>query len=168
MINDFINKNSLYFSDVYDLTNTVLDNLNKPNYLRIEYKNQIRSQYCWNNNFISNIEFINVNNYSENVITSIINGYIGLRQVVCYNKEFNYVIISRKDCRRSGMRFLYRGSDGEGNTANFVETEQIISFLEEENYNLLSYIQLRGSIPIKWSQPSELMFIPKVIIIYYI
>ena len=37
--------------------------------------------------------------------------------------EFN--LVSRKDCRRPGRRFISRGLDSEGNAANFVETEHI-------------------------------------------
>ena len=34
-------------------------------------------------------------------------------------------MISRKDWRRSGRRFIVRGLDHEGNAANFAETEHI-------------------------------------------
>jgi hypothetical protein len=38
-----------------------------------------------------------------------------------------FKLISRKDCRRPGRRFLVRGLDEEGNAANFVETEHIFT-----------------------------------------
>jgi len=34
-------------------------------------------------------------------------------------------LISRKDCGRMGRRFLCRGLDGDGECANFVETEHV-------------------------------------------
>jgi hypothetical protein len=37
----------------------------------------------------------------------------------------DFYLISRKDCRRPGRRFITRGLDSEGNAANFVETEHI-------------------------------------------
>ena len=40
-------------------------------------------------------------------------------------------VVSRKDCRRPGRRFLVRGLNEEGECANFVETEQV--FWEEKD-----------------------------------
>ena len=37
----------------------------------------------------------------------------------------DFCVISRKDCRRPGRRFITRGLDTEGCAANFVETEHI-------------------------------------------
>lgn len=42
-----------------------------------------------------------------------------------------------------------RGTNDEGNVANFVETEQVI-YLDNE---VSSYIQTRGSVPLFWEQP---------------
>ena len=39
--------------------------------------------------------------------------------------KIDFILISRKDCRRPGRRFVTRGIDREGNAANFVETEHI-------------------------------------------
>lgn len=39
--------------------------------------------------------------------------------------------------------------DEKGNCANYVETEQILTF----RHHLLSFTQVRGSVPIYWSQP---------------
>jgi phosphatidylinositol 4-phosphatase len=38
-----------------------------------------------------------------------------------------FFLISRKDCRRPGRRFMVRGLDSEGNAANFCETEHIFT-----------------------------------------
>ncbi|CAI5438424.1 unnamed protein product [Caenorhabditis angaria] len=57
-------------------------------------------------------------------------------------------IISRRSTHRAGARYLRRGIDEDANVANFVETELILNIFEHE----LSYIQIRGSIPVFWSQ----------------
>ena len=64
------------------------------------------------------------------------------------------------------MRQLLRGSDHDGNVANFAETEQLLIYksIETKKVNILSYIQIRGTIPINWSQETNLTFAPKVII----
>jgi hypothetical protein len=43
------------------------------------------------------------------------------------NGDIGFKLISRKDCRRPGRRFLVRGLDEDGNAANFVETEHIFT-----------------------------------------
>ena len=41
--------------------------------------------------------------------------------------HFLLTLISRRSVKRAGLRYLRRGVDDEGNTANGVETEQILS-----------------------------------------
>lgn len=49
----------------------------------------------------------------------------------------------------SGTRYRRRGIDEDGHCANFVETEQIL----QTGGHSISYLQVRGSIPVFWSQP---------------
>ncbi|KAF3481138.1 uncharacterized protein GIQ15_03897 [Arthroderma uncinatum] len=69
------------------------------------------------------------------------------------SRTFLLTLISRRSVMRSGVRYLRRGVDDDGNTANSVETEQILSSpswsTTEKVYSLL---QLRGSIPLYFSQ----------------
>ncbi|TQS35961.1 hypothetical protein Golomagni_03605 [Golovinomyces magnicellulatus] len=81
-----------------------------------------------------------------------------------YEKKFILTIISRRSIRRAGLRYLRRGVDENGFTANFVETEQILS---DPNWNpsrrLSSFTQIRGSIPVFWSQsPNSFKPIPRL------
>ena len=50
---------------------------------------------------------------------------------------------------KSIFRYKRRGVDEEGNCANYVETEQILSFRQHQ----MSFTQIRGSVPVYWSQP---------------
>ena len=77
--------------------------------------------------------------------------------------EINILFVSRLGCFRAGVKFFKRGVDENGNTANYVETEQIIVTKGENNtYNVYTYSQIRGSIPIFWSQMPDLSHTPKV------
>ncbi|KAJ5711892.1 hypothetical protein N7488_006048 [Penicillium malachiteum] len=68
-------------------------------------------------------------------------------------RNFLLTLISRRSVNRPGLRYLRRGVDDEGNTANTVETEQIISGSEwKPSDNVYSYLQVRGSIPLYFSQ----------------
>jgi hypothetical protein len=97
----------------------------------------------------------------------VINGYVGMKDIKYFSKEFKLILISRKGCFRSGVKFFSRGIDVNGNTANYVESEQIIVFKNDKKvYNICSYSQLRGSIPLFWSQFPDLSKSPRVIFIY--
>ncbi|KAF4231879.1 hypothetical protein CNMCM8980_001408 [Aspergillus fumigatiaffinis] len=68
-------------------------------------------------------------------------------------RNFLLTLISRRSVKRPGLRYLRRGVDDEGNTANTVETEQILSVPEwDPGHNVYSYLQVRGSIPLYFSQ----------------
>ncbi|KAJ2687497.1 Inositol-1,4,5-trisphosphate 5-phosphatase 1 [Coemansia sp. RSA 1285] len=57
-------------------------------------------------------------------------------------------LISRSSSMRSGMRFLTRGVDDEGGVANEVETEIVMT----TRTLTFSHVQVRGSIPVFWTQ----------------
>lgn len=80
-------------------------------------------------------------------------------------KEFILTLISRRSIKRAGLRYLRRGVDEEGNVANSVETEQILSSPEwgAEKERVYSYMQYRGSIPLFFSQsPYSLKPLPNL------
>lgn len=79
------------------------------------------------------------------------------------SKTFLLTLISRRMNTRPGLRYLRRGADEEGNVANSVETEQLLSSPSwgEESDKLYSYVQYRGSMPVFFSQsPYSLKPIP--------
>ncbi|KAL4880959.1 SacI homology domain-containing protein [Aspergillus karnatakaensis] len=68
-------------------------------------------------------------------------------------QNFLLTLVSRRSVKRPGLRYLRRGVDDDGNTANSVETEQILSVPDwDVSRNVYSYLQLRGSIPLYFSQ----------------
>lgn len=66
-------------------------------------------------------------------------------------KAFLLTLISRRSVKRAGLRYLRRGIDDEGFSANGVETEQILSDPSWTS-KAYSFLQVRGSIPIFFSQ----------------
>lgn len=72
------------------------------------------------------------------------------------------MLVSRKDVRRPGKRFIVRGLDREGNAANFVFTEHILTLYDSQSLKVASYIQSRGSIPLIWSQKPTMKWSPAV------
>jgi len=61
-----------------------------------------------------------------------------MNQVNIRNNIFSWHIISRRCVHMAGTRFFARGIDQHGNTANFVETEQIVEF----NGDKTSFVQV--------------------------
>eukprot|EP01134_Creolimax_fragrantissima_P003445 CFRG3445T1 len=78
-----------------------------------------------------------------------IRGYVSFRKIYTGMTENLAGIISRSGCGRAGTRFQTRGVDDDGFVANFAETEQLL----EMNGAVVSYTQIRGSVPLFWEQP---------------
>ena len=80
------------------------------------------------------------------------------------SKNFLLTLISRRSVKRAGLRYLRRGVDEEGNVANSVETEQILSPIDWDTNpesKIYSFVQCRGSIPLFFSQsPYSLKPVP--------
>lgn len=80
-----------------------------------------------------------------------------------HKQSFLLTIISRRSTKRSGLRYLRRGIDDDGNVANFAETEQILSAADwGPSLPIRSFMQIRGSIPVYFSQ-SPYAFKPAVV-----
>lgn len=75
-------------------------------------------------------------------------------------------LMSRRSRYRAGTRYFRRGIDHEGHVANFVETEQILLVDEpsqeggDEASVQLSFVEVRGSIPLFWAEINTLRYKP--------
>lgn len=157
--NSFLQRNSLFYSPTFDLSASMLSiaKSSESNNSNILFEKS-QTQYVWNLNMTKTIEKPELKDF----IFPVINGFVSIKPVTCYDKEFTYMLISRKDHRRSGMRFLVRGADNNGYCGNFVETEQILAINNENNIDITSYVQIRGSIPLVWSQLPQLNLNPPI------
>ncbi|KAK5192420.1 hypothetical protein LTR99_010452 [Exophiala xenobiotica] len=88
----------------------------------------------------------------------------GLASISGDTQDYLLTLISRRSVKRSGLRYLRRGIDDEGNCANAVETEQILSSPDwASSRRIRSFVQIRCSIPLYFSQ-SPYSFKPAPII----
>jgi hypothetical protein len=77
----------------------------------------------------------------------------GLASLKGDTETFLLTLISRRSIKRAGLRYLRRGIDDEGNCANSVETEQILSTPTWDSSRAIrSFTQVRASIPLYFSQ----------------
>lgn len=135
-----------YFSYSYDLTSTVQQTLAKIN------------PRLYNRRFLWNQHLMEDGGLSEKAVhywLPFIHGFIGINRL---SYGFSYSLISRRGVSRAGTRFNCRGADIEGNAANFVETEQIV----EGSGVIASFVQIRGSIPLAWSQVADYRYKPDI------
>lgn len=152
---DFIAANSFYFSYNYDLTNALDRSFKLRDGSSFENYDE---KYFWN--FFITQEFRKAQ--VKEIIIGVISGFIQIEQVSVDGVTMDYGLISRRDHRRAGTRFHTRGLDQFGFAANFVETEQILGWSENGTYRLHSYVQIRGSIPLVWTQKPNLAWSPPV------
>lgn len=91
-------------------------------------------------------------------VMPLIAGFVRCELFPLDSKVVRYILISRISCERAGPRYHCRGSDWEGKVANFVETEQIVTYYD----HVFSFVQIRGSIPVMWKQTPNLKYKPKI------
>ncbi|KAI0080005.1 hypothetical protein K474DRAFT_1616227 [Panus rudis PR-1116 ss-1] len=80
-------------------------------------------------------------------------------------------LISRRSRYRAGTRYFRRGVDHDGHVANFNETEQILLVdpprLDSSTDDVgiqMSFVQIRGSVPLYWAEVNNLRYKPDVVI----
>lgn len=152
MLLETLRKHSLLFSTTgrYDVTKNlqanVLDNTEPNSRIRCD------ERFFWNLN--SNKLFLDSG--LDSFVTPVTNAFVTNKEIQCGDnkKKYQLTMISRRNRNRQGPRYMKRGSDGAGNVANFVETEQILQ--SEDGTQLSSFVQVRGSIPLLWIQPSSM------------
>jgi hypothetical protein len=89
-------------------------------------------------------------------IVRCIQGYFGIEDI----GNISIALISRRCWKRVGVRFFSRGCNNKGYPSNFVETEQIVY----SGDNVTSFVQVRGSIPLKWRHKVGLKYEPPIFI----
>ncbi|XP_020813812.1 phosphatidylinositide phosphatase SAC2 isoform X1 [Drosophila serrata] len=138
----FDDTDSFYFSFDCDITNNLQRHVAK---LEENQQQQPDERFFWNKHMIRDILQMN----DKTWILPIIQGFVQVEPCVIGNECFTLALVSRRSRHRAGTRYKRRGVDEKGNCANYVETEQILSF----RHHQLSFTQVRGSVPIYWSQP---------------
>lgn len=97
---------------------------------------------------------------------------VELRSASINNRDLLFLLISRRSRHRVGTRYFTRGIDARGEVANFNETEQIVLLdpLAENGEPIrrgrvdgrerLSFVQIRGSVPLFWAEVNNLRYKP--------
>ncbi|KAI9472050.1 MAG: SacI homology domain-containing protein [Benjaminiella poitrasii] len=157
LLESHLKNNTFYFSYDYDLTQSIqrqvlfeADQLKEPLYKRAD------ERFFWNR-FVSS-KLIDAKLDLSSFILPVMQGFVEVNKCQINNKEFVWGLITRRSRHRPGTRYFSRGIDERGHVSNFVETEQFVSYENQE----LSYVQTRGSIPVFWAQVINLKYTPRL------
>lgn len=131
----FDDTDSFYYCLTLDITNN----------LQRKEAETYDDRFLWNKHMLS--ELLKLENQSFTL--PIIQGFVQVEQCVIENECFTLALVSRRSRFRAGTRYKRRGIDEDGHVANYVETEQILSLRQHQ----ISFTQIRGSVPLFWSQP---------------
>ncbi|KAH9487075.1 hypothetical protein JR316_0001141 [Psilocybe cubensis] len=104
-------------------------------------------------------------------ILPIMYGTFDVRPTFLHGRHMYLALISRRSRFRAGTRYFRRGIDHNGHVANFNETEQLLLVegqtspgsvrISDDNFaTKLSFVQIRGSVPVFWSEINTLRYKP--------
>ncbi|XP_024024532.1 phosphoinositide phosphatase SAC2 isoform X1 [Morus notabilis] len=139
-----------YFSYSYHVMRSLQKNLR-------DYKTGdfvYETMFVWNEFLTREIR----NNLKNTLWTvALVYGFFKQVDLSISGKEFKFTLIARRSRHYAGTRYLKRGVNEKGRVANDVETEQIVSENSSEGCptQISSIVQIRGSIPLFWSQDSS-------------
>ncbi|XP_040173130.1 phosphatidylinositide phosphatase SAC2 isoform X3 [Anopheles arabiensis] len=135
----FDETDSFYYSPNCDITNNLQRRGAPPD-----------DRFYWNRPMLAELlRVVSEQPGGEDWVVPIIQGFVQVEQCVIGNECFTLALVSRRSRNRAGTRYKRRGVDEHGNCANYVETEQVLSLRQHQ----ISFTQVRGSVPVYWSQP---------------
>ena len=111
---------------------------------------------CWNYILAKPLVDANLHDFVPPVFMGFVAQISDLDFSGSFSSKARITLIARRSARRAGTRQWRRGIDLDGYVANFVETEQLIEFPESKT--CASFVQVRGSVPIFWSQTPNLKY----------
>ncbi|XP_052772065.1 phosphatidylinositide phosphatase SAC2-like [Mya arenaria] len=165
---------SFYYSQTHDLTNSIQRQYAPTYHLDLELWTRTDRRFFWNLHMLQEIIDIQPSlsdpSLADHWLVPVIQGSVDIQEcvldftdlgrdlspmappsIVRPDKEpitYKLILVSRRSRHRAGTRSKKRGLDEFGACANYVETEQIIEF----GHHRVSFVQVRGSIPVFWSQ----------------
>ncbi|KAF9649675.1 hypothetical protein BDM02DRAFT_3094328 [Thelephora ganbajun] len=162
---------NFYFSYTYDITSTLQHNLTKS---RVDYDHlRFNDRFTWNYRMLM-APFSTLSDAAKvHWLLPMIHGHVDQAKLTVLGRVVFITLIARRSRHYAGARYLKRGVNDEGNVANEVETEQIVSEAlttpfhfpakhqagsgRRPNPKYTSYVQYRGSIPVYWTQDTTSM-----------
>lgn len=178
----FDDSHNFYYSRTLDLTNSLQRQYEIEKMLETEegtgrpvtditrWWKHVDDRFFWNKHMLKDIIALGSPDCDQWILP-IIQGFVHLSQIAVdpadsnplntesltntstCDETFTLGLISRRSRYQAGTRYNRRGIEQSGKVANYVETEQIVSIICSDSIHRASFVQVRGSVPIFWSQP---------------
>ncbi|KAK9134653.1 hypothetical protein Syun_013983 [Stephania yunnanensis] len=144
-----------FYSYTYPIMQSLQRNVTTVDEERMPYENM----FVWNA-FLTQAIRSRCNNTLWTI--ALVHGHFKQVRLSIFGRDFSVCLISRRSRHFAGTRYLKRGVNDRGRVANDVETEQMVLDEETGSYKgkMSSVVQMRGSIPLFWSQEAS-RFSPK-------
>lgn len=162
MIQSLQKHRSFYFSYQLDLTKRMQQTIQEA--LTPSLSREIEAMFPNSVNYVSQFAFNHklLHPYRDSQFapfrTPCIFGFVNIKKA----RQVTFALISRRDSRRPGRRFITRGLDSEGAAANFTETEHLVIVEKGGATQLVAHVQIRGSIPLIWQMKPTMQWSPAV------
>ncbi|XP_012574110.1 phosphoinositide phosphatase SAC2-like isoform X2 [Cicer arietinum] len=140
-----------FYSYSYNIMLSLQKNVSSHNFMG---QSLYETLFVWNE-FLTRGIRNNLQNTSWTV--ALVYGFFKQVKLSISGSEFNLIIIARRSRHYAGTRYLKRGVNEKGRVANDVETEQIV-FADASDgspMQISSVVQIRGSIPLFWTQEAS-------------
>ena len=155
-----------FYSHSYALTRTLQTNMGGCPLASGGASEDSHYMFTWNRRLLEGGGFLS-SLKDQRWATHLVHGYFEQRSIVLLTGRLILTLIARRSWVYAGTRYLRRGVTFDGHCANEVETEQILSGDGLGDHVMhTSYVQLRGSVPLFWSQVTDVM-VPKPDIVLY-
>ncbi|KAK6147581.1 hypothetical protein DH2020_018493 [Rehmannia glutinosa] len=149
-----------YFSYSYHVMRSLQKNMCDSETGQVSYE----TMFVWN-------EFLTrgIRNILQNTLwtVALVYGFFKQATLSISGRDLKLTLIARRSRHYAGTRYLKRGVNEKGRVANDVETEQILfeDVPEGMPLQISSVVQIRGSIPLFWSQETSRLNIKPDIIL---
>ena len=125
--------------------------------LAADYSLKVNDRFVWNHHLTSELlalKELSVGGQPPiNWSIVLLHGSFSQRECMVFGKRINITLIARRSRHFAGTRYLKRGVTEDGKVANDVEIEQIVETID--TCRITSHVQVRGSIPVFWTQETS-------------
>ena len=104
ILEELLNSTGFYFSYQYDLTNS-LERQKKQKKMKVD------DRFFWNRFVQQPFASVPANHAMRVWLTPVVQGFLSIHSSSLQGQKFDFVLLSRRSCKRTGTRFESRGAN---------------------------------------------------------